>query len=470
MLTNLRAVASTTAHHATADPYEQLEHFVQTTSKDASVIGKAQDLVDRMAAEKENPLPLSVYQQLISVFAYSKDTSGGDLAEAWLQKLQESQDISIPSEIYALVMQAWIVRRNLTRVQAIFDSVPNPDTTLYNKLLKAYCMLPADNETKQNIDKATDLFERLVAEKMDNEKTWVHILRAHGSQKDDPNSVPTTKSLIERMRQRFQDDSSVSYVRATNALLRAMSRQRGLSRECETILFDLLSESQSNPLQYPDAETFYHVISSFRWEPSRQGVALKVETHLQLQRATLESSPYQPKAFSAMEQTRIYHIRTIQTAISILSRTRDPNKAIKVQNLFEQLDREEWSLSTCKDVIRACGGNVQSLDAEQRRTAWNMVLDVWRHHQKAHSKNFPDSVVVALLIQAAGVLLPEGSARDAAVEKLFVKTCQEGKVNPFVLSSFARVVSDAVELRLLGGFVADRPTLPAEWSRNLSAK
>ena len=71
-------------------------------------------------------------------------------------------------------------------------------------------------------------------------------------------------------------------------------------------------------------------------------------------------------------------------------------------------------------------------------------------------------------LRACRVLLSETteSKRDAVVEAAFRRACTNGYVDTKVVKAMEEIASDALMLRLLGGFIEDGQDLPVEWSRN----
>jgi hypothetical protein len=408
----------------------QLEQLASLASKDEAAVSKAEAIYGKALENKNSSNDnniLQLHNLLLSVYAYSQDPHGARNAQTLLNRMIASNTVSIDS--YEIVLEALVRRRDVETMETLLATFPN-DVNLTNKLIKAYSIT-------KNVEKARHVFDTL---SQPNDKSWIHVMRAYASH---PANLAQVQSLYDRMQTTRADLLPVD---ANNALLRALSQQRGSAKKCEQLLYSMLQQASTTSVEKPNEETFFHVISAFSGETDAS-VSFKVGKLLQLLRATVGS--VSPRAYKA--------------AIQVISRTRDPKKAQTVRKLVQHLEPTNMDVGTRKHVLRSCACT-RSRDPEDRRAAFQIAVETFNE-----LKQQQDSSAVSLFLKATG-LLPPSRKRDAVIEGVFSKCCQEGLATDFILQDFRHMASDELQLKVLGGFFEDGVKIPDEWSRNVIAK
>lgn len=188
-----------------------------------------------------------------------------------------------------------------------------------------------------------------------------------------------------------------------------------------------------------------HVVTSYRGE-SDAGVPFKIEKLIELQDARV------PKKDAPAGTL----LRTYKAAIAVISKTRDAKKAAKVKKLLTRIQTLKNNigddtttlvdLTTAKNVLRTCAYTI-SADPKDKLAAFQIAVDVFNELREAATL---DSSVFSLFIKATA-LLPANRKRDAVIENVFFKCCQDGLIADYILQDFENVASDELQLKVLGG-------------------
>lgn len=464
-----------------ADYHQELTLLARTTSKDPTAVAKATAVFDNMfeayvMTEDAGLWPnTTIYNLILEVHAYSTSTEGAQHAQDILQRMEnpETEGIARPNlESYAKVMEAWAKRKQPDRVEQVMDRIESSglhlqaDTYIYNRLIRAYGMAG-------QADKALAVLETLLEaadEDPDNEstlnpnyKTWLYVMRAFAQPQHTETGVATIQSLMEQMALGFrqgQEDWQPGF-EIYNALLRALSYQKGKAKEAEGILYKMIEQyKQGAEEMRPNAESFYNVIQAYR-RVSDAGVAFKVEKLLELQEALRDGddSTLKPSA------------RTYNAAMAAMSRARDPKKALKSKRLLDRMkdlyqdgdDSFAPTLSAYRSLLNACA--YTDGEPQDKLAAFQIAVDTLKELRESDALE-ADCVVYSLFLRACANLMPTTRKRDAVIENVFLKCCKDGLVSDGVLADFENGASDELQLKILGGFLADGVQPPAEWSRN----
>jgi len=345
----------------------QLDELARRTSQDESVAETARLLVQNTVQQQQQQQQqiitddaqtattmeqwIVMYNLLLEIYAYSQRFEGAEWAEELLQQMEQQQQqqqqppqplvnesedasTSCPSNhsflppppnttSYELVMKAWIQRRQLSRVQAIFDRAvlaattmttqPSPDhyLALYNRLIQAHGILgladqaralleqvlnhnhPTEEEHQQPADDGTSAAAAILQSLKPNENTWVQVMRAYAtphyatasSSFNDPSDdkpdehasplsvgVAAIDSLLQQMQQ-YNGAIACGSVPANNALLQALHYCGGpvAAKRAEQTLYDMIQRynqhrhdpatpNDPRPKLRPTPDSFYHVI------------------------------------------------------------------------------------------------------------------------------------------------------------------------------------------------------------------
>jgi pentatricopeptide repeat protein len=482
----------------TYEDYEsQLKDLAERTSRDPTALEEALTLFDEMfkayvMTEDEALYPdAHIYNLLLEVHAFSTDPGAAGKAEEIVRRMKDDSELPPPDAVtYGNLMDAWMMRRNeWDKVRELFDELQQssdsdlrPNTYLYNKLIKSYGMQGDATEAESVLEEMIKASEDdKESDIRPNQKTWVHVLRAHANtreaEKKDPQmAVDKIQSVLGRMERGFQKGEKdwKPGTQAYNALLQALSHVNTLTaaREADKILNQLMDDSsrdeveaaEEQPLN-PDSNSFYHVISAYRNALLKDSkavntAAVKVERLLELQDGLAKSHP-------ALRPTP----KTLQTVLQALSRSRDTAKAVKSQRLLERLKKmsddtgSSVPVSAYKSLLSACAYTRGS--PEDKLEAFQIAVETLNELRDSGRAN---SSVFGLFLRTCTNLMPATKKRDAVVENAFRKCCADGLVNDYVQREFERAASDELLLRVLGGFPEDGVRAPAEWSRLVQEK
>jgi len=500
--------------------------LAKRTARDASAVEKAQALMQEAEQQGLVTVDIGLYNLLWETYAYASHWEDGVSAieREIQQRLEECDDDAVAKpnlESYAILVEGYAQRGNVEQLENLLDRLENeigtqyvdlkPDLTIYNKMVWAYGVM-------RQADKAKELFQRLLsesgalsendndnnsqAELRPNANTWARLLRALALD----GRVDEVKEHLRLLRQGHQDfgyeDWKVN-VNCYNALILALLtdgknskedsiRPNALSQQAEKIVYEMIqahrdenARADEMRLEYessedgsgsvcPNRETFSLLFQCFRGETS-VGVAAKIEKLLELQQALADA---EPESWSIQADTKMYNV-----AISVLSRSRDPRKAVRAQRILETMlesvDNEDQraampSLVTYRNIMNACAFTRGS--PEENLAAYQVAVQVFNlvREYPATSDSSSDTLhsnmmgnIYHLFIKASFNLMAPTQKRDNVVERIFRKCCQDGYCSNKMLDEIGRRGSDELQLKLLGGFIEDGIQTRPEWSRNV---
>ncbi|GAX14022.1 hypothetical protein FisN_5Lh056 [Fistulifera solaris] len=407
----------------------QLKELARTTSRDSTAILQAAQIQQQTKSSAPEIIHL-----LLEIYAYSCDSSAAQKAQDLLETQSELEVSSI-----ALVMEGWIRQENIEQVVALYEKYATVDNELilFHKVLKAY------GRAGQAAKAYGLLQERVAQDKTVDQKAWIHVLRAHRSE-----PAIIEKMLGEMMTgfRRKELEDWLPTIEAYNVLLWAY---RDDAEEAEKLLYELVAQSkEGNNIMKPNAESFYHLLQAFgrHKKPS----AFKVENVLQLQKALgVECTP-----------------QCLQTAIYVISKSRDHNKAQKAKKYLEQLAEEGVNSNVYSNVLAACAYTSETAKPEDKLAAFEIAFNIFKKLTEG-SEVETSSRPFVLMLRCCEKLMKNPEKRDVVVRSVFQKCCEAGVVSDQVLNALSKAASKSLQLQLLNGFVEDGFEVPSEWSRNL---
>ena len=298
-----------------------------------------------------------------------------------------------------------------------------------------------------------------------------------------------------------------------NQLLREIS-QMGAVRDAESILYQMIQQQQqSNDDQVAELlvsdETFYHVYASYQHRHKQQkknknkknrGVGFKVEQLLAIQDALSNNNDElatTPSSHGRSDITIQPSLQTLNAVLAAMTLDRmDPRIALRAHRIWDRIRRQMSDKSPPTNIDRDAHDDVPLTNAAMstlicctrvpRMTAtpadklssFTVALECFNWATTNTDLTERVSPLLAPLphqssfymyfLRSCRVLLSETneSKRDAVVEAAFRRACANGHVDTKVVQAMEEIASDALMLRLLGGFIEDGQSLPAEWSRN----
>jgi pentatricopeptide repeat protein len=441
---------------------------------------------------------------------------------------------------------------------AISSSSTNlkPDTYIYNKLIRAYGVAGQPDEARRVLDDVLlkGYLEKDDTSLRPNAKTWTHVLRAYAAaaaaaaasagnrkrgteqQQQYEYYLETIQDLMRQMAQYVRRNDEVDWkpgVDAYNALLKCLSlystarntssssssfsRQKqqeqreeealsqplslSSSKEAESVLYGMIEqyrETANDEAIKPNDESFFHVLQAYRGETDA-GVAIKVEKLLELQRAlvtttTTTTTTQSNNASSSGRRQGGPSLRTCNAAIAAMSRTRDPQKAMRAQRLVQRMIKENSAASgaasdagasgdddddrasckpnftTYRNLLNTCaysGSEATHTSPEDRLQTFQIAVETLNEirRQYPHQENkrlqqkpqqqqqqrqqMMDSSIYSLFLRACSNLMPSNRKRDAVIESVFSKCCKDGLVNDAVLREFEKTASEELQVRWL---------------------
>lgn len=429
-----RSVSLPTAAESEDALINQLKELARTTSQDPMAIVQAAQLHDQQQQSLvQSPHMVNL---ILEIYAYSIEGSAAQQAQELLETIREPETSSI-----ALVMEGWIQKGQVEQVAALYETYATDDNDmiLFHKLLKAY------GRAGQPAKAYELLQERVSQQKRVDQKAWIHMLRAYRSE---PNTI---EKLIGDMMQGFRQDDFKDWfpsIEAYNVLLWAY---RDDAEEAEKLLYELISQSKNgSDAVRPTAESFYHVLQAFAKQ--KQPSAFKVETILQLQKALgIECTP-----------------QCLQTALFVVSKSRDYNKAQKASKYLQQLG-DEANTNSYSNVLAACAYTSPLAKPEDKLAAFTIALDMFGKLTQGLDQNGTSWRPFVLMLRCCEILMKNRDKRDAMVGSVFRQCCDAGVVNEKVLKALSKAGSETLQLQLLNGFVEDGFNIPLEWRRNMPA-
>jgi tetratricopeptide (TPR) repeat protein len=468
---------------------ERLQELARMTSKDPTAVARATQVMDQMyqarAMTKDNGALLlpdtDIYNLLLEIHAYSANPEGANEAEAILRRMEDQQpggNMAQPDlETYGKVMEAWTQRKQPEKAESIFQRLEQNEnlhvnTHIYNKLIKAYGL-------SGDAARAESILEQLLQDASDDnkdgdidkthikpdQKTWVNVLRAYASPKYRKEGVEKIQSLLRRMARAYRNDGEEDWkprVEAYNALLKALSHQRGSAKEAEQVLYGMVEQYQGGEVGLrPNADSFVNVFNAYRGDTDAS-VSFKVEKLLDLQEAMVQG----------LDDDVRPTVRSYNSAMAAISRTRDPKKSVRARRFMDRMkhrddqgdERLGPTLFTYKSLMNACA--YTDGEPQDKLVAFQIAVDTLNELRESPLLK-PDASIFGLFLRACANLMPSSRKRDSVVENVFSKCCKDGCLSDYVLQEFEMAASDELQLRVIGGFLEDGVRPPADWSRNV---
>jgi tetratricopeptide (TPR) repeat protein len=411
---------------------DQLKELARRTSRDSTAILQAAQIQQQFQTESSSSTP-EIINLFLEIYAYSCDSSAAQQAQDLLEIQREPEVNSV-----ALVMEGWIRQGNIEQVVALYEKYATDDNELllFHKVLKAY------GRAGQAARAYELLQERVAQDKTVDQKAWIHVLRAHRSE---PATIEKMMGEMMTGFRRKELEDWLPTIEAYNVLLLAY---RDYAGEAEKLLYELVAQSkEGNGVVRPNAESFYHLLQAFGRQ--RQPSAFKVENVLQLQKALgVECTP-----------------QCLQTAIYVISKSRDHNKAQKAKKYLEQLAEEDVNSNVYSNVLAACAYTSEAAKPEDKLAAFEIAFEIFQKLTKG-SEVENSSRPFALMLRCCEKLMKNPKKRDVVVRSVFQTCCDAGVVSDKVLKALAKAASESLQLQLLNGFVEDGFEVPSEWNRN----
>lgn len=454
----------------------ELRALARSSSRDPSAVDKAQAIFDQMfeayvLSEETTMWPtVDVYNLLLETHSYSKSPNGADEAEKLLGRMEDdSVDfIARPNlETYLNVMDAWAMRKDASKAESVIDRLERrykdtgdeallPTAAVYNKLIKAYGILG-------EVDQAEKVFRSLVEKEMDdplkaNQKSWVQRMKLYASSQD---GVHKVQEIFREMQKAYRmgEEDYMPKADAYTTLIRALGQTKDGAEEAEATLFEMINQFRAGDEDMqPTAETFRNVLIALQRRKTVS--AAKVEQLIQIQEGLYAAT----KDEALKPDGKLYNI-----ALFSIARSRDSKKAVRARRMVEKMlnsgnESDAPTIRTYFNLLSACAYTDGT--AEEKLQAFQIAIDGLKELRETESYE-PDSSCFGMFLKACANLMPESRKRDAVVESVFQKCCNDGLADDFVLSEFGRASSEALQLEILGGFLADDVRIPPEWSKNI---
>lgn len=504
---------------------ERIRDLARTSYSDESAVGRAEAVVMGKMAEAYRRTgddtfrpTVEEYNLLLEAHAYSRSERGAIEAEALLARMEgrpadggtpprEEDEAAAaagaaaptpppPDALsYLNVMQAWAMRKEPEKVQAVLDrqakryaetgdEAVRPTVEGENKLIKAYGMA-GDVETAEAI------FRSMLVEKGENvgpedggtyrfkadHKSWVQIMNCYvamAGKAPGPDhhrrGIEKVQSLFAEMTRAYKmgEKDYEPRTEAFNALIKAVGSKDGKvgAQEAEAILFEMIDRFRNNGEEKvkPNAATFRSVMAAYREREECHGfsVGSKVEQLLQIQEGFFLTDADCDKVFDE----RIYY-----SAISIIGRSKDKKRVVRIKRIVDKFKQNianggKARLSATLYILqlRACAYSTGT--TQQNLEAFQIAVSALKELQQLPGTDVgPNSM--GMFLKACHRLMPPSDKRDEVAKRVFKECCKKGIVNNFVLSEFGHAASEGLQLEVLGSIVEDGARIPRDWTRNV---
>jgi hypothetical protein len=293
-----------------------------------------------------------------------------------------------------------------------------------------------------------------------------------------------------------------------NQLLNELSRI-GSVHDTETILYHMIDQQQQKSKEgivnvLANDETFYHVFASYQYQQQQEhtkknyknkkyrGIAYKVEQLLAIQDAIYNNTNNNNNIEPILPNTILQKpsVRTLHSVLNVMILDRFDNKiALRAGRIWDRLlshketENKESVLLNAVVLVLICCTHVPRMTVSpiDKLSSFTVALDCfnWATASTTTTTTTSESTtrgnhvqqqcnVYTYFLRACRTLLDDTveSKRDAVIEAAFRRACINGYVNNKVIKALEECASDALMLRLLGGFIEDGQELPSEWSRN----
>ena len=230
----------------------------------------------------------------------------------------------------------------------------------------------------------------------------------------------------------------------------------------KSTLYEMIDAYKAgNDALRPNGATFVNVYNSFRTS-NEANAATRVQKLLELQEGMHEG-----KGDNLKPDVRAYN-----AVLSVISRAKDSKKASSAKRILDHMKdlhsqgyKEAGpNLRTYNNILNACAytkGEPQDL-----MSAFRVAVDMINDLRESPSLT-PDPVSYGLFLRSCAHLMPPSDKREAVVENMFRKCCNDGQVGTFVLHELSQAGSKHLCQKLLGGDMESGVNLPFEWTRNV---
>jgi pentatricopeptide repeat protein len=489
---------------------QQLHVLAKSSSTDPTAAAQAESIFDTMfqayiTSEDGSPFwpDTEVYNCLLETHAFSVDRKnyyGAKAAEMLLERMEdpENEMVARPdAQSYSHIMDAWAIRsepekarvtleRQIQRYQDMDeDELLRPTADAFNKLIKAFGIagdvdgaekifrqmsaIGNDDNDDDADDDVDELSPRTFGIQADN-KSWVQLMKAYLGNDQDEKVGKLFNEMIDayRMGNKACKPQTESY----NQLIRATHDPK----TAEGLLFEMIGEKDEDVR--PNSETFRQVLRSYSNQmrannnnnnnkgTSRKrstipmtAVAAKIDLLVQIQEGLYESN-------DKSEDLRLDD-RSCQLALGSIARSSDQKKAIIARRVFDKFRlHSPPSTTSYYYLLMACAYTKGK--TEDKFEAFQIVRGALQELQSSPDLTI-DSGCTGMCLKALSNLLPPGPKRDMVVETVFQNCCDAGLVNDFVVDQFGAAASSSLQLKMLGGFSEDEPSIPKKWKRNVSS-
>ena len=122
------------------------------------------------------------------------------------------------------------------------------------------------------------------------------------------------------------------------------------------------------------------------------------------------------------------------------------------------------NLRTFNNILNACA--YTKGEPKELMSAFRIAVDVINDLRKSQTLTL-NPVSYGLFLRCCTQLMPPSDKREAVVENIFRKCCNDGQLGSYVLHELSHAASPELCTKLLGGDMEDGVNLPMEWSRNV---
>jgi hypothetical protein len=262
-------------------------------------------------------------------------------------------------------------------------------------------------------------------------------------------------------------------VKDYNAVIDAWSKSGAeeAGQKAEQILdhMQMLYDQTGDVMLKPNVRSYNSAINAWAKSRARDSAERAERLLFQLEKRFKEESQFdlQPD------------IHSYSTVVNAWARSVAYGKAERAQEIYKHMMdlfragnmQVRPNIVIYNALLNACAYTVGS-DVQEQTRAIEIASETFREIEQSPFCH-PDQVTYGTFLKVCATQMPEGEAKERAVEAVFKKCCKEGQVSELVLRQFQSTATPEQCLKLLGKTGLDIISvdiLPKEWRRNVKER
>ena len=445
-------------------------------------------------AKKIQP-DVRTYTKAIHAIAKSGSPDAGEKAEATIAKMNALYESGInvlakPNVYtYTGAMQAWSASGQTDapwRAQKLLDALLKlyeetgdeelkPNVRSFNEVINAFAKSTRVKGSAQQAEQCLDTMEELYnsnnptyADLRPNRVNFNAVIHAWANSGEE-GAAERSEGLLARMERLYKEgnEEAKPNVKDFNAVIDAWSKSESeqAGQKAEQILDHMQELYEAGDIEVkPNVRSFNSAINA--WAKSRAKESPEMAEALLMKMENL---------YESGEQDLQPDVHSFSTVINAWARSLSSGKAERAQKNFRYMlelykagnKKVEPNIVIYNSLMNACAYTVGDM-LEQTR-AMEIASETFREIEQSPFAK-PDQVTYGTFLKVCATQMPEGDAKNLAVEAVFRKCCKAGQVSDLVLRQFQNTSTAEQYQKLLGKHVQDSISVeevPEEWRRNV---